>query len=161
MFKFDLKLSAKSKKLLRKMPDLIVPALFKGMKQAMLLAERTARSPYLSGKALKRVTGRLRASITHSVRIEGTKVVGRIGTNVVYGRVHELGFKGPVQVKAHARNIRQAFGKPIPAKTVRVSAHTRQMNVRARPFLRPAIEDNIRPIARILANRVEEAFACQ
>lgn len=158
MFKVDLKLSKKSRAMLRKMPDLVVPALFKGMKKAMLTAERTSRSPYLSGKALNRRTGRLRASVTHSVKIVGDKVVGTIGTNVVYGRVHELGYQGPVQVGAHARTIRQAFGRAITPTVVNVRAHTRQVNVPARPFLRPAIEDNLSGIGRILSRRIEEAF---
>lgn len=154
----DLRLSSKARDMLRKMPELVKPALFKGMKQAMILAERTAKSPYLSGKALQRRTGRLRGSITNSVSIKGDKVIGAIGTNVIYGRIWELGFKGPVQVMAHAREIRQAFGRPISPRTIRVGAHTRQVDIIARPFLRPALEDNLTDINRILVNRIEEAF---
>jgi len=156
--RIELNLSSKAKKLLRKMPDLVVPALFKGMKQAMLLAERTAKSPYLSGKALRRRTGRLRGSISHDVKIQGDKVVGRISTDVVYGRIHELGFKGQMKVRRHARNIRQAFGRRIEPRTISVRAHTRQVDLPARPFLRPALEDNMSDITRILSNRIEEAF---
>lgn len=156
--KAELKISDKSRKMIKEIPGLMVPAMFKGMKQAMLLAESTARSPYLSGKALRRRTGRLRGSVSHDVRIEGGRVVGSIGTNVVYGRVHELGFKGPVKVMAHARTIRQAFGKAITPTVVQVAAHTRNVNMPASPFLRPAVEDKLSAITRILANRIEEAF---
>jgi phage gpG-like protein len=140
------------------MPDLVKPALMKGMKQGMLLVERTARSPYLSGKALQRRTGRLRNSITTDVQIDGDRVIGRIGTAVVYGRIHELGYSGPIGVRAHSRTIRQAFGRAISPVTVDVRAHTRQADIPARPFLRPAIEDNLTDIQRILVNRIEEAF---
>lgn len=156
-FKLDLK--PESRKLLTKMPGLIVPALFKGMKQAVLMAEATARSPYLSGKALNRRTGRLRNSITHDVRIRGNTVIGAIGTNVAYGRFWELGYDGPVRVKAHARTIKQAFGRAIRPTSVSVRSHTRQVSARPRPFLRPGLEDNMEDIRGVLAKRVEEAFA--
>lgn len=145
--------------MIREMPELMTPAVFKGMKQAMALAESTVRSPYLSGKALKRRTGRLRGSITHNVKLDGDNVVGQIGTNVVYGRIHELGYTGPVQVMAHARTIRQAFGRAITPTVVNVRAHTRNVDMPARPFLRPAVKDKLSAIERIIANRIEEAFS--
>lgn len=134
--------------MLKKMPGLVVPALFKGMKQAMLIAERTVRGEYLSGKALQRRTGRLRGSITHDVRIEGDRVVGRIGTNVVYGRIHELG--GVIKAK-NAGYLK--FN--IPGVGWRMA---KSVTIPARPFLRPSLEDNISDISGILAKRVEEAF---
>ena len=134
--------------MLKKMPGLVVPALFKGMKQAMLLAERTVRGEYLSGKALQRRTGRLRGSITHDVRIEGDRVVGRIGTNVVYGRIHELG--GVIKAK-NAKYLK--FN--IPGVGWRMA---KSVTIPKRPFLRPSLEDNMSDIGRILAKRVEEAF---
>lgn len=159
MFRVDVKLSEASRKLIRKMPDVVVPALYKGMKQAVLLAERTVKSPYLSGKALNRRTGRLRNSITNRVTIQGNRVVGSVGTNVVYGRIHELGYSGPMSVKAHSRMIRQAFGRPLQKpRLVEVRAHTRQVSMRPRPFLRPAIQDNLTQIGRLLSVRIEEAF---
>jgi len=145
--------------MIREMPDLMIPAVFKGMKKGMVLAESTVRSPYLSGKALQRRTGRLRGSITHKVKIDGDRVVGSIGTKVVYGRIHELGFKGPVQVMAHVREVKQAFGKKTTPRLVYVRAHTRNVNMPARPFLRPAIDDKMDAIERIIANRIEEAFS--
>lgn len=154
----ELKISKKSRELLKKMPELIVPAVFKGMTTAMMLAKRTAISPYLSGKALRHRSGRLLKSIDTDVKIQGDKVIGKIGTNVVYGRVHELGFKGPVRVGAHERTIRQAFGRPIAPTRISVGAHTRNVDIPARPFLRPALEDNLPKIRGILAKRIEEAF---
>lgn len=144
--------------MLREMPGLLVPALRKGMIQAMILAVRTARSPYLRGKALQKRTGRLINSIQPQVEIRGDQVVGSIGTNVVYGRVHELGFRGPVRIGEHARTIRQAFGRAIAPRQVTVRAHTRQVDFPARPFLRPAIEDSLGRIERILAKAIEEAL---
>jgi len=147
VFSIDLKLSEKSRKMLRKMPDLIVPALRKGTEEAMILAEREAKLN-LSGKILNRRTGRIRNSITHKVGIQGDKVVGKIGTNVVYGRIHELGGEiYPRKAKALKFNI-PGVGWRTAKKVV----------MPARPYLRPALEDNMSDIARILANRVTEAF---
>ncbi len=143
-----LNLSEKSRKMIRKMPDLVKPALYKGMRKAMILASGTARSPYLSGKALKRRTGRLRNSITHDVRIQGDKVIGTIGTNVVYGRIHELG--GVIRPK-----VKQLLRFHIPGVGWRSA---KEVTIPARPFLRPALEDNLGEIKKILAKRIEEAF---
>ena len=154
----ELKISDKSKRMIREMPEMMKPALFKGMKEAMFLVERRVKTPYLSGKALRRRTGRLRGSIAHQVKIRGDQVIATIGTNVVYGRFWELGFVGGVQVRAHARTIRQAFGKAIPPTRIRVRAHSRQIDQEARPFLRPAIDDQMRRITGLLARRIEEAF---
>ncbi len=155
----NLKLSAKSRRLLQRKPDVIVPAVYRAMRQGMALAERSVRGSYLSGKALNRRTGRLRNSITHEVRILGNTVIGRIGTNVVYGRYWELGFSGTVSVKAHTRTIRQAFGRSIAATSVNVRAHTRDVNVQARPFLRPGVEDNLADIRRLIRDRIREAMS--
>jgi phage gpG-like protein len=156
--KAGLMLSDKSKAMLRKMPGVAVPAMHKGMVQGMILAEGTAKSPYLSGKALNRRTGRLRGSVAHSVTIKGDRIIGRIGTNVKYGRIHELGFKGPMNIKGHTRVIRQAFGKAIEPTTVFVKPHTRQVDIPRRSFLRPALDDNLGNILRIITNRITEAF---
>jgi len=143
-----LKLSDRSRRMLRRMPDAAVPALAKGMRQAMIMAEGTARGEYLSGRALKRRTGRLRGSITHDVRISGDKVTGRIGSRVIYARIHELGGEiVPRQAKALRFHIPGVGWRT--AKRVRIPA---------RPFLRPSIEDNLDDITRVLAKRVEEAF---
>lgn len=156
--KVEVKTSGKARKMMRKMPEVAVPALYRGMQKAMILAEAKARSPYLSGKALRRRTGRLRGSVTHDVKIEGARVVGHIGTNVVYARIWELGFKGPVTVKGHTRNIRQAFGKPIKPMAVRVREHTRALDIKPRPFLRPALKDSTEKIGRILSKSLMAAF---
>lgn len=80
-------------------------------------------------------TARLRNSLT--ARASKTKV--EVGTNVVYAAAHQFGFQGEVsqRVKAHSRNISQAFGKPIPSRSVSVKAHSRKINqvLPARPFL--------------------------
>jgi phage gpG-like protein len=65
----------------------------------------------------------------------------KIGSfNVPYAAVHEFGFRGTVQVPAHSRRMTQAFGRPVDPRQVAVQAHSMRMNIRARPYLRPAIK---------------------
>ena len=45
----------------------------------------------LSGKVLHVRTGRYRSSITNRIEGTGTDIVGKIGTNVEYARIHEYG----------------------------------------------------------------------
>ncbi len=77
-------------------------------------------------------TGRLRSSISASrVHVQGDTYEVRVGTNVVYGPIHEYGGQR---------------GKGF---------------MRARPFLRPSIEnqDNRKQILDILTRNINEALA--
>jgi len=61
------------------------------------------------------VTGRLRSSITSTpTQKEGNTYFARIGTNVVYGRIHEYGG---------------------------MTGRNHSVNMPKRPFMRPAVED--------------------
>lgn len=86
-------------------------------------------------------TGRLINSIRYEFFREGTLSGIRVGSfNVPYAAVHEFGYRGTVQVPAHTRRMTQAFGRPIDPRSVEVSAHSMQMNLRPRPYMRPAIK---------------------
>jgi phage virion morphogenesis protein len=77
-------------------------------------------------------TRRLRNSIQH----EWGNDYAKVGTNVVYGPIHQYGLSGSQSVAAHVRRITQAFGNPLAFPVyVNVGSHTRKMNVPARPFL--------------------------
>lgn len=67
----------------------------KAMEQAAIETANKSKSEYLSGPRpakLGVLTGRLRSSITHQVTGQGKDLVGEVGTNVIYGRVHEFGY---------------------------------------------------------------------
>ena len=83
----------------------------------------------LSGQVLRNRTGTLRRSIHHSVRLEPKEIVGIVGTNVSYARVHEYGFRGSVAVRAHER-----LGFPV-------RPHARNVTIRERSFLRSALAE--------------------
>lgn len=125
-----------------------------------------AQRRYLSGPRpakLGVVTNRLRGSLNAApARATATEVISSLGTNVEYAGAHEYGFQGSVTVRAHARNVFRSHqtkgGAVFDPRTGRVKrqaskrvslltgqaqvrAHTRQMNVTARPFLAPALAD--------------------
>lgn len=83
-------------------------------------------NPSKEGEPPHLLTSRLRASITHSVESDPLgDIVGRVGTNVPYARRLELGFSGTDSL---GRNINQG----------------------ARPYLVPALKENLpRLIARL------------
>ena len=86
-------------------------------------------------------TGRLLNSIRYEFFRDGTNVGIRVGSfNVPYAAVHEFGFHGSQNVPAHSRLMTTAFGRKVKdPRRIEVAAHSRVMNIRARPYLRPAI----------------------
>lgn len=107
--------------------------------------QRHVKQDKLSGQVLKNRTGHLRASIAHETTDGEAGIVTRVGVfqgpTVIYGRAHEFGFKGVVTVRAHVRNIKQAFGRPIAPRSVNVRAHSANLNVKERSFLRTAFAE--------------------
>lgn len=103
---------------------------------------------------LRIVTGRLARSLTgartdraapesiNRVQVSGTEVTLTKGTKVEYAEVHERGFRGAVDVRPHRRTMTEGFGPDslYPMEVI-VGRHTRQMDIPARPFLGPAVED--------------------
>ncbi len=84
-------------------------------------------NPSAEGEPPHLLTGRLRTSITHSVSgsVLSGEIIGRVGSNVPYARRLELGFSG---TDSKGRNINQG----------------------ARPYLRPALKENLpRLVARL------------
>jgi len=135
---------------LKRAPAQMRRALIPAMTECMALAERTAKKDYLSGpgpRKLQRRSGRLRGSITHRVTLSGDRVRGELGTNVIYARIHELG--GVIRPKTAKYLKFQIDGQWRSVK---------QVIMPARPFLRPAFEDNLNRFRDIFQRRLIEAF---
>ena len=79
----DVKITSHREECLKK----ISTHLKQGMTQACLLVERDANTNCPVD------TGRLRASITNRLDVEGSELVGVVGTNVFYAPFVELGLK--------------------------------------------------------------------
>jgi phage gpG-like protein len=124
------------------------------------------------------VSGVLRTRITSRVMVEGDRVRGMVGTNVVYGAYHEYGFRGEQNVREHSR-VLKAFknGKELlikrrtyhtknevlgykeglakavarvgaTARTVTVRAHQRRVDYAGKPFVAPAVRKAVPVITR-------------
>lgn len=103
---------------------------------------RIVQNEKLRGQVLKYRSGRLFRSVGNPViEDRGDTVTGIASTPLRYGKAHEEGFHGTVNVREHLRQIKEAFGRPIVPTTVTVSAHTMKMNLPERSFLRSALRD--------------------
>lgn len=79
---------------------------------------------------------------TTSLTLRGAKAELKITISVPYAAAHEYGFSGSVRMPEHQRTITEAFGEKLPAPvTVTVEAHSRDMNIEARSYIRPALEE--------------------
>lgn len=158
---------------LQSLPARLDAALAKGLARGLLYTVGVAQRQFLSGPRPQKLdvrTTRLRNSIASQVQISGTgAIIGRIGSNVTYAAFHEFGFRGIVNVRAHARVLStlNAAGNPIDQRkrdsqgfiketharanarkgskaatvvTGQVRAHQRHLNYAGRPYLRPALE---------------------
>ena len=88
-------------------------------------------------------TGALLNSIRYELFTEGKQAGVKIGSfGIPYAAVHEFGFEGHVSVKSFTRN------------QSRVSAHTRFMHIRARPYLKPALKKRQQDIMFLMKNMI-------
>ena len=87
-------------------------------------------------------TGNLRARILYRVTQTKDSAVLEVGSfGVPYAAIHEFGYKGPQSVPAHQRFMSIAFGRAMKnPRKVDISAHIRQQNIPARPYVRPALQ---------------------
>lgn len=121
-------------------------------------------------KFLGVVSGLLRASINYSKpEKDGDEWVERIGTNVIYARIHEFGGVIRPKNKKYLRfkvlssmrfmSLRGNKRLRNPVGSYRWVA-TKKVTIPARPFMRPAIEDagNQAMVVEILKQKVEEAL---
>jgi phage gpG-like protein len=127
---------------LRRIPQQVQSSVLRAVQRLAIDIQGYVKTDKLSGQVLHVRTGTLRRSINQSVKQDGKRVLGVVGTNVKYARAHEYGFSGTVDVKAHLRTISQAFGRPLatPA-TQNIRAYSRKVNLPERSFLRSAIKD--------------------
>ncbi len=109
----------------------------------------------LGGEVLRARSGALRGSIGSSVDDDGASV---FSVGVKYAFAQEYGFDGDETVAAHARAIREAFGKAIQPKTIFLRAFSRHMNLPERSFMRSALDDMQDEIARALNDAVSEGL---
>jgi len=93
-------------------------------------------------------TGRLLNSIRHQLEPGGIPAVSIGSFGVPYAAIHEFGFRGAVNVRAHTRVVTQAYGRSITPVAAQVRGFTRNMTIPSRPYFRPAIEKHTSSILK-------------
>ena len=123
---------------------LLIPEMARAMQRGARLVQRWSQQYYLKGprpEKLGVVGGRLWRSITTAVEVEGTRVTALVGTNVVYGRIHEKG-----------GTIRPRRGQYLHFKGLRGWVMVRQVHMPPRPFLSTAIRDKQKEVIQMQAD---------
>lgn len=127
----------------------------------VLRLQKHIRTDKLLGQVLNRRTGNLRNNIIRRVEQNGRSVTGivGIGKGAPYGKLHEYGFSGTVSVPEHVRKQKTAWGRRLKAPVnVRVSAHTRRVNLPERSFMRTALAEMRPLIAREIGDAVKRSL---
>lgn len=99
--------------------------------------------------------GRLKNSITSQAA--GNSVT--VGTNVKYAAIHQFGFNGLVNIKAHKRKVTKAFGKELKFPVwASIKAHQARMFMVDRQFLPVSLEEvGMEDVEEILVNHLTKA----
>jgi hypothetical protein len=125
-----------------KLPDHLQARLERVFRKLTIDLQKHVVQDKLSGQMLKVKTGTLRRSIDQTFTVgSGGSVTGKVSTNLRYGIAWERGFHGTVNVREHLREIKVAFGKSISPTEVTVHAHSRKVDMKARPFLKNSLAD--------------------
>jgi phage gpG-like protein len=141
----EFELTPKTKRWLKKYPSEFELAFYKALRKAMFYAERKAKVSFgTAGKPNVR-TGHLRRSIQSDVRKKYDSLVGILFSDVVYAAVQEYGATIKPRVKDFLRF--QVNGDFV---------YTRQVIIPARPFLGPALQDNLTTIQQIVRDEIVE-----
>ena len=133
----------------------------------------------LSGDPLHVRSGTLRRSINRVVIEDGANTFAQVGTNVKYAHIHEYGYDGPEDVREYVRRSREQMslarfrtnklGEKIEIKgsyrkngggpgEIRVRAHTRQMHMPERSFLRSSLREMADDIRSEIRSAAREAL---
>ena len=126
-----------------KMPKDIRSGLLKGLRKGMFEAERVSKSRMGRPDELHIRTGHLRRSIESGVNEKGNNIIGWLGSNVIYARIHEFG--------GIIKPVRGQYLKfPIGDSWVSV----RQVRIPPRPYLEPSIRESMDTISKIISNTI-------
>ncbi|GLR26514.1 phage virion morphogenesis protein [Limnobacter litoralis] len=139
---------------LSQFPSAVRQSLVREVTKISIDLQRKVVSQKLHGQLLRQRSGRLARSINQRVVEDDLKVTGSVGTNVSYGKVHELG--GTFKVPQHMRMMRQAFGRPIKEpRLVTVRAHS--VTFPQRSFLQSSLDEMRNAIVSRLTAAAQKA----
>lgn len=112
------------------------------------------QSQKLEGQVLKSHTHNLARAINYEVTESGDEITGIVGVDrtAPYGKTQEEGFQGIVTVRDHLRTS-------VLGNQFNVRAHEVNMNLPARPFMRPSLTENEGTIRAAIQEALNEALA--
>jgi phage gpG-like protein len=113
-------------------PDKWRRAMLMAMQSTTLGISAYVKERGLSGQVLHIRTGRLKSSINGTAQMVGNIVTGKVGTNVVYAPIHELG--GVIRAK-NSPYLRFKIGDRWVSK--------KEVKIPARPFLSTGLQMNV------------------
>jgi hypothetical protein len=119
------------------------------------------KSNMLTGQRLRVRTGKLRSNWHQMLPRNEGPIEAHVATNTEYAPVQEYGFSGTAQVGAFTRNpprrrtksgrlVRSKRGKLGEGGLVSVKAHSRQMNIRPKWYLRDSVRFHESRVAEIV-----------
>ena len=142
---------------LRGMGPKVIAAATASIKRSTLKVLRKAKEK-VSGDVLKNRTGTLRRAINSRFESSFYLVVGTVGIKLRYAAAHEFGCHDVVNVPAHLRMMKVAWGRPVKEpREITVGAHKMRMNLPERSFLRSSLKDLQSDIVADLRNSVDKA----
>lgn len=142
---------------LRALPGAANEGLARAVAKLGIGLQSRIRQDKLSGQVLKTRSGALKASIEVATDRSAAAITATVSTDLDYAAAQEYGFSGTVSVRSSLRRIKQAFGRPISAKTISIGAHSRRMNLPERSFLRSALDDMTPDISAGVNDALREA----
>jgi phage gpG-like protein len=127
----DLKIKGLDEVKKRVDPSVYKPKLKETMGQVVLFLASYVQSQKLSGQVLHIRTNRLKSSIQGTTNDDGQSLEGKVGTNVIYARIHEYG--GEIKAK-NSPLLRFKIGDQWISK--------KKVTMPERPYLRPSLQEN-------------------
>jgi len=142
--KGDKELARKFDKAGKTMPKTVERAMWK----CVYMVQRTGKRKLTGGNPLNVRTGELRSSLSAEVnKIHGNEYEGRVGTNIIYGKIHEYG-----------ATIRAKTGEYMTWPSGAGWVRAREVRIPARPWLNPALRENRQKINKTLGMEVKDHF---
>lgn len=143
MIKIKIVQTEDTKKFLKEFPGMFRSALLDGFKKAMYFLEGEVKKSFGDTDKPKVRTGALRRSITTSINIRQRRLVGTLGSDLIYAPVQELG----------------AVIKPKKNPFMRFMIGDRwvtlkQVTIPARPYLEPTVKENTDEVSDIITSHI-------
>lgn len=135
--------------------------------KSALLVERQVKLHLTGGNPLHVRSGRLRSSITHRLERIGGDLAARVGTKLIYARIHEFG--GIIRAKNHPflvfpiRGVQTVGvrGQQLkrPRHVIEQWVRVKQVTIPKRPYMVPALKEKREEIIKIVSDEVGKAVA--